>query len=122
MFSLRIATVEVKSGASLRVDPVEGKSVHISQATLGKSDTNENVSVQLYMKAGDHKIGIGTLPNGKIPQLSMQILLDKGFELSHSWKNGSVHFSGYVIGPTEPYPFNCLNIPCYRLSNPYKLV
>ena len=49
---------------------------------------------------------LGHLIPGQIPQLSFDLVFDDVFELSHNWKNGSVHFAGYqsVMGDDE-YPF-----------------
>ncbi|KFK24843.1 hypothetical protein AALP_AA8G031800 [Arabis alpina] len=94
--------VEVKSGVSLPVNPGEGMIVHISQVALGKNETNEKVSVRLSLKVGGQKLVIGTLSHEKFPQLSTEIVLERSFELSHNWKNGSVYFSGYKVDASEP--------------------
>lgn len=62
------------------------------------------------MKVGDQKLVIGTLSHDKCPQLCTEIVLERSFELSHSWKDGSVFFSGYRVDAHESdsYPYRCL--------------
>ncbi|VVB13100.1 unnamed protein product [Arabis nemorensis] len=112
-----LAGVEVKSGASLSVDPGEDMILHISQAALGKNESNENESVRLYLKVGNQKLVIGTLSHEKFPQMSTEIVLEKGFELSHSSENGSVYFTGYKVDAYESYPFNCVKQVNFQLPN-----
>ncbi|WZZ92356.1 hypothetical protein YC2023_120935 [Brassica napus] len=81
--------VEVKSGSPLRVDAEEEMIVHISLAALGEKKNGGNEPVRLYMKVGDQKLVIGTLSHDKCPQLCTEIVLERSFELSHSWKDGS---------------------------------
>lgn len=47
------------------------------------------------MKVGEQKFVLGTLSREKIPQISLELVLEKEFELSHNSKNASVHFCGY---------------------------
>ncbi|MCF6814759.1 hypothetical protein L3H39_11115, partial [Corynebacterium sp. MC-16] len=49
----------------------------------------------LYLKVGQQKFVLGTLSREKIPQISLELVLEKEFELSHSSKSASVHFCGY---------------------------
>ncbi|CAN6719799.1 unnamed protein product [Malus baccata var. baccata] len=86
---------EVKSGQSLVVDPGE-KLLHLSQACLDdlkKAKGGDPIS--LFAKVGDLKLVLGFLSAEKSPQLMFDIVFDEKFELSHNWKNGSVHFTGY---------------------------
>lgn len=53
------------------------------------------------MKVDDQKLVIGTLSHDKFPQLCTEIVLERPFELSHSWKDGSVFFSGYKVDAHE---------------------
>lgn len=57
--------------------------------------------VVLYLKVGDQKFVLGTLSRDNIPQFSLDLYLNKEFELSHNSKNASVHFFGYKV---EKYP------------------
>ncbi|CAA7034001.1 unnamed protein product [Microthlaspi erraticum] len=96
--------VEVKSGVSLPVDPGTDMILHISQVALGEKKNNGSEPVKIYLKVGDHKLVIGTLSHDKIPQLSTEIVSEKPCELSHSWKNGSVYFTGYLEDESEDEP------------------
>ncbi|KAJ0243981.1 Histone deacetylase HDT3 [Hirschfeldia incana] len=93
--------VEVKCGQPLRVDPGEDMIVHISLAALGEKKNGGNEPVKLYLEVEDQKLVIGTLSHDKFPQLSTEIVLPGTFELSHSWKDGSVFFSGYRVDAHE---------------------
>ncbi|XP_010452271.1 PREDICTED: histone deacetylase HDT3 [Camelina sativa] len=94
--------VEVKPDGSLRVDPGEDMLVHISQAALGDSKKKVKEPIQLFVEVGGQKLIIGNLSHGKFPQLSTELVLEKGFELSHNWKNGSVFFTGYKVDASDP--------------------
>jgi hypothetical protein len=74
------------------------------QASLGESKNKGNESVPLYLKFGDQKLVLGTLSQEKFPQLSFDLVFEKEFELSHSWKQGSVFFCGYRADSPEEYP------------------
>ncbi|KAH0907992.1 hypothetical protein HID58_039819 [Brassica napus] len=105
--SPNLLRVEVKSGSPLRVDPGEEMLVHISLAALGEKKNGGNEPVRLYMKVGDQKLVIGTLSHDKVPQLCTEIVVERSFELSHSWKDGSVYFSGYRVDAhdSDSYPY-----------------
>ncbi|XP_062171459.1 histone deacetylase HDT1-like [Alnus glutinosa] len=93
--------VEVKAGQPLKVKPGDDKLIHLSQASLGESKNKGNESVPLYLKFGDQKLVLGTLSQEKFPQLSFDLVFEKEFELSHSWKQGSVFFCGYRADSPE---------------------
>ena len=57
----------------------------------------------LYVTFGSQKLVLGTLSKDNVPQLSFDLVLEKEFELSHNWKNGSVYFLGYKAHVKE-YP------------------
>ncbi|KAE9587987.1 putative histone deacetylase [Lupinus albus] len=99
---------EVKVGEVVKVDPEEIEAyVHLSQAALGESKKDKaNEPVVLHLKVGDQKIVLGTLSRDKIPQTTLDVVLDKEFELSHSSKSSSVFFCGYkaLIPDVEEYP------------------
>lgn len=61
--------------------------------------------VFLYAKIGDQKLVLGILSSEKFPQISLDLVFEKTFELSHNWKNGSVHFTGYRSPTPFEYPF-----------------
>ncbi|XP_021810145.1 histone deacetylase HDT1 isoform X3 [Prunus avium] len=87
--------VEVKSGQSVSVEP-KNKVVHLSQVCLDdvKKAKGSN-PISLFAKTGNHKLVLGILSAEKFPQLPLDIFFGEKFELSHNWKNGSVHFTGY---------------------------
>lgn len=59
----------------------------------------------LYLKVGDQKFVLGTLSREKIPQVSLELVLEKEFELSHNSKSASVYFCGYkAYYPGDEYP------------------
>ncbi|KAJ1401752.1 Zinc finger C2H2-type [Sesbania bispinosa] len=92
-----VTCAEVKVGDSVKVDPSEFEAcIHLSQAALGEAKKDKaSEPVVLYLKVGDQKFVLGTLSRDKIPQISLEIVLDKEFELSHNSKTASVHFCGY---------------------------
>ncbi|XP_004487531.1 histone deacetylase HDT1 [Cicer arietinum] len=88
---------EVKVGETVKVDPSEFEAcIHLSQAALGETKKDKpSDPVVLFLKVGDKKLVLGTLIKDKIPQTSLELVLDKDFELSHNSKSASVHFCGY---------------------------
>lgn len=94
---------EVKSGEPLKVEPGEGIVLHLSQACLGEGQKEKgHESVCLFVNIDNQKFVLGTLSSEKFPQLSFDLVFEKTFELSHNWKNGSVHFCGYkAVNPVE---------------------
>lgn len=88
---------EVKVGESVKVDPAEFEAcIHLSQAALGEAKKDKpNEPVVIYVKVGEQKFVLGTLSRDKIPQISLELVLEKEFELSHNSKHASVHFCGY---------------------------
>ncbi|GLU19832.1 hypothetical protein SLE2022_360570 [Rubroshorea leprosula] len=97
--------VEVKGGAGYRMPASVDYLMHLSQAALGESK-NKAESVTLYVKFGDQQLVLGTLSHQNLPQMSFDLVFEKAFELSHDWKNGTVHFCGYKAQvPTPDYPY-----------------
>ncbi|CAN1275799.1 Histone deacetylase HDT1, partial [Linum perenne] len=87
--------VEVKSGEPLEVQCGDAFILHLSQASLGDCKKDKgNGSVCLYVKVDDKKLVLGTLSSEKIPQLQLDLVFDRDFQLSHNGKNGSVYFIG----------------------------
>ncbi|XP_056169485.1 histone deacetylase HDT1-like [Syzygium oleosum] len=98
--------VEVKAGQPLKVNPGNAKILHLSQASLGESKNSKgNEFVPLHVKLGDQKLVLGTLSTENFPQLSLDLVFEKEFELSHNWKSGSVYFCGYKSVVQDEYPF-----------------
>ncbi|KAK9058833.1 hypothetical protein SSX86_023676 [Deinandra increscens subsp. villosa] len=95
---LKNAGVEVKSGKPLEVKLGEDKVLHLSQACLGEiKNTKTNDSVCLHITVQGKKLVLGTLNSERLPQQLFDLVIDKEFQLSHNWKNGSVYFYGFVI-------------------------
>ncbi|OMO68214.1 histone deacetylase HDT1-like protein [Corchorus olitorius] len=92
---------EVKSGQNFEVElvPESGRIVHLSQVALGEvtgdNKKEKGNEVCVYIKVKDSKFVIGTLSHEKFPHISLDLVVDDKFELSHNWKNGSVYFTGY---------------------------
>ncbi|CAL9229048.1 unnamed protein product [Arabidopsis halleri] len=93
--------VEVKNGTPLHIDPGVDMLVHISQVALGENKSNVTEPIQLYVTVGQDKLLIGTLSHERFPQLATELVLERNFALSHSWKNGSVFFSGYKVDASD---------------------
>ncbi|KAL5716735.1 hypothetical protein ACHQM5_009863 [Ranunculus cassubicifolius] len=88
--------VEVKAGESVKVEASHEIVIHVSQAALGEvKNDNKNELVPIFLNVDDQKLVIGSLSPGKISQIAYDFVLDRNFELSHNWKNGSVYFCGY---------------------------
>ncbi|CAA6663711.1 unnamed protein product [Spirodela intermedia] len=76
--------VEVKSGETVKYEAGDNKYLHLSQ-----KDNKANESATIYVKFDDKKLVIGTLSADKCPQISYDLVFEKGFELSHNWKYGN---------------------------------
>ncbi|KAL8136753.1 hypothetical protein V2J09_002754 [Rumex salicifolius] len=86
--------VELKGEKPVTVVPGLNQVVHISQATLAELKKKSD-PVMLYAKVGEQKLAIGVLKADNVPQLAFDLVFEKEFELSHNWKDGSVHLTGY---------------------------
>jgi hypothetical protein len=71
------------------------------------------------VKVGEQKLVLGTLLKDKIPQISLELVLDKEFELSHNSKTASVHFFGYrALFPGDyEYPSSFVYIIAWNFFN-----
>ncbi|KAM7468296.1 hypothetical protein LguiB_015858 [Lonicera macranthoides] len=99
---------EVKSGEPFLVNPGEGTMLHLSQACLGEVKKDKgSESISLYLNIDGKRLVLGTLNSEKLPQQLFDLVFDRNFELSHSWKNGSVYFYGYKAANHDQYPFLC---------------
>ncbi|KAG7549550.1 Zinc finger C2H2-type [Arabidopsis thaliana x Arabidopsis arenosa] len=117
--------VEVRNGPAHHIYPGEGRPlitgddqpyVHfISQVALGENQNNGTEPIQLYLIVGSAKRLIGTLSHERFPQLATSIVLERHFSLSHTWKNGSVFFSGYKY---DPYPLLLFLDSLFCLAKP----
>ena len=67
--------------------------------------------VILHVKVDGQKLVLGILSPENNPQLSFDLVFEKDFEVSHNWKNGSVHLLGYQSEfQDEGYPFQKSNL------------
>uniref|UniRef100_A0A803N013 Nucleoplasmin-like domain-containing protein n=1 Tax=Chenopodium quinoa TaxID=63459 RepID=A0A803N013_CHEQI len=100
--SMQFWGVEVKSKVPSKVELEFGNVIHLSQATLSdvKKD-NEPVVLRVKVDGKDHVLGI---LSQSTPQLSFDLVFDSEFEISHNFKNGSVHFLGYQTEMPMRYP------------------
>ncbi|XVE96507.1 hypothetical protein REPUB_Repub02eG0228300 [Reevesia pubescens] len=99
---------EVKSGQNFEVELEDDGSriLHLSQVALGEvtGDNKKekgNETICIYLKFKNEKFVIGTLSLEKFPQIPLDIVLHDKFELSHTWKNGSVYFTGYYVDTSQ---------------------
>ncbi|KAK8563442.1 hypothetical protein V6N13_007609 [Hibiscus sabdariffa] len=95
---------EVKSGENLKVElENDGTRVlHLSQVALGEvtgDKKKENICIYLHFK--NDKFLIGTLSQEKFPQIPLDLVMHDKFELSHTWKNGSIFMTGYYVDTTQ---------------------
>ncbi|XP_022892203.1 histone deacetylase HDT1-like [Olea europaea var. sylvestris] len=89
--------VEVKAEESLKVQPEFSKLIHISQAALGEvKDIKGAKHVPIRMKLDEDEYVIGTLSAEDRPQMMLDLVIERKFELSHDWKSGSVYFIGSI--------------------------
>lgn len=78
----------------------------VIQVALGDVKNVKSANrVPVRMTVDGKKFVIGTLSAEKVPQISFDLVLNKDFELSHDWKEGSIYFCGYTA---EQYPFDSL--------------
>ncbi|GAB4859726.1 hypothetical protein Ancab_011204 [Ancistrocladus abbreviatus] len=98
--------VEIKGEKPVKLQPDDGQVFHLSQATLGELKKGGE-PVILSARVGVQKLVIGILTPDNFPQLSFNLVFEKEFELSHNWKNGSVHLCGYKTDlPDEDEDFS----------------
>ncbi|KAK9665983.1 hypothetical protein RND81_14G151200 [Saponaria officinalis] len=91
--------VEVKGKEPCKVTLPQGSIIHLSQATFGESKKDKE-TVIVHVKVGDKKLVLGMLSQ-ETPHLSFDLVFDEEFEISHNWKNGSVHLLGYQSEMTD---------------------
>ncbi|XP_039066136.1 histone deacetylase HDT1-like isoform X2 [Hibiscus syriacus] len=99
---------EVKSGQKFKVELENDGSriLHLSQVALGevtgdKKKEKGDESICIYLKFKNEKFLIGTLSQEKFPQIPLDLVLHDQFELSHTWKSGSIYITGYYVDTTQ---------------------
>ncbi|KAA3465037.1 histone deacetylase HDT1-like isoform X1 [Gossypium australe] len=108
MFGYIYVGAEVKSGQNFEVELEDDGSriLHLSQVALGEG-TGDNKkekgkeTICLYLKFKNEKFVVGTLSQEKCPQIALDLVLHDKFELSHTWKNGSVYVTGYYVDTSQ---------------------
>ncbi|RYQ97892.1 hypothetical protein Ahy_B08g093969 isoform A [Arachis hypogaea] len=82
---------EVKVGEIVKVDNKESDvCIHLSQVALGESKKDKpSEPVVVYLKVGEQKFVVGTLNKEKFPQIALDLVVEKEFELSHTSKNAN---------------------------------
>ncbi|KAL0729514.1 hypothetical protein Bca4012_025607 [Brassica carinata] len=93
LIGLLFLGAEVKAGKSLKMKPDEDCLIHLSQVCIDNGRKGE--TALLFVTVDGKKLVIGTLSHENIPQISLDLIFDQEFELSHSLETGSVHFIGY---------------------------
>ncbi|KAL2524910.1 UPF0202 protein [Abeliophyllum distichum] len=63
-------------------------------ASLGELKEKGNESVCLFATVDGKKLVLATLLTKMLPQIQLDMVFDRDFQLSHNWKNGSVYFYG----------------------------
>ncbi|XP_024012431.1 histone deacetylase HDT2-like [Eutrema salsugineum] len=99
--------LEVQAGESIKVIPNEDCRIFMSKASLDRVAVmaEGEHSAYLYVTIEEKKIVIGTLPDGNVRHISLDLHFHKEFELSHSLQSGSVHFTGHQ-SPKQLEPCN----------------
>ncbi|KNA06810.1 hypothetical protein SOVF_177620 [Spinacia oleracea] len=91
--SMQFWGLEVKAKEPSKVSLDDGRIIHLSQATL--SDVKKETDpVTVSVTVDNKKFVLGVLTKSN-PQLSFDLVFETEFEISHNFKNGSVHFLGY---------------------------
>ncbi|CAH8361221.1 unnamed protein product [Eruca vesicaria subsp. sativa] len=96
--------IEVKPGKPIKVEQEDGYMIHVSQIALGEIKKLGDKTVQVYVKVGGddkQKLVIANLSQ-KNPQVSLDVMFEQDFEISHECKSASVHLLGYKsVDPTD---------------------
>uniref|UniRef100_A0A803MQN3 C2H2-type domain-containing protein n=1 Tax=Chenopodium quinoa TaxID=63459 RepID=A0A803MQN3_CHEQI len=80
---------EIKSGGSLKVNPGRGKMLHLSQVCIGEIKKDKgNDYIRLYVHKNGQKFIAGMLSLERIPQVTLDLIFEDEFELSHDLKQG----------------------------------
>ncbi|XP_058108545.1 histone deacetylase HDT1-like isoform X5 [Magnolia sinica] len=105
-YNVVLICVEVKGGEPAKCDPGMDKYLHLSQVSLGEVKKG-NDPILIYVNVNGQKLVLGTLSPEKCTHISLDLVFEKEFELSHNWKNGIVYFCGYktmMMEQEEEYP------------------
>ncbi|CAA7017996.1 unnamed protein product [Microthlaspi erraticum] len=114
--------IEIKPGNPIKVEANDGYFIHLSQVTLGESKKVKDEIVPVFVKVGDDKTRflVGNLSQ-KIPQLSINFMIEQDFELSHDCKTSSVYLLGTKIPDMDAvnseFDSEDEDIPMYMFQN-----
>ncbi|KAK9036965.1 hypothetical protein V6N11_021888 [Hibiscus sabdariffa] len=75
--------------------------VALGEVTGDNKKEKGNETIYIYLKFKNDNFVIGTLSQEKFPQLPLDLVLNDTFELSHTWKNGSIHITGYHVDTSQ---------------------
>lgn len=77
-----------------------------TQASLGEVKKKKDEFINLHITVDAEKHLVGTLHPKRLPQVVYNLAFEKDIQISHNWKNGSVHLFGFKT-------------PRYRLKRGY---
>ncbi|CAH1447339.1 unnamed protein product [Lactuca virosa] len=86
--------VEIKSGQSVNVRVRRGDNLRIYKVHLGETKKEIDEFVYLHITVDGKKLLVGTLHPKRLPQQELMLVFDRHIQISHTWENGSVYFSG----------------------------
>ncbi|KAF8086417.1 hypothetical protein N665_0626s0009 [Sinapis alba] len=96
--------IEIKPGKPIKVEQEDGYMIHVSQIALGEFKNVGDKTVQVYVKVGGddkQKLLLGNLSQ-KVPQISLDLMFEQDFEISHECKSTSIYLLGYkTVDPMD---------------------
>ncbi|CAM6026897.1 unnamed protein product [Sphagnum balticum] len=101
--------IEVPAGKPVTCVPGEGMYLHVSQAALGegKGKSEGSNKAVLSVEVDATKVVLGTLYQGKCDQISLDLVFDRDFVVSHTGSSVSMYLCGYrTEAPQDEYPFS----------------
>ncbi|CAM6084829.1 unnamed protein product [Calypogeia fissa] len=94
---------EVTPGKPQVIQPGDDTYVHVSQAALGPSKDGKSERVVVRVESGGKKFVLGTLSTGKVDQMTLDLIFDREFKLSHTSTSVSVFLCGYRTDKRQEY-------------------
>ncbi|KFK28252.1 hypothetical protein AALP_AA8G492300 [Arabis alpina] len=93
--SMEFWGAKVQSKKGLNVNLRQRELVHLSHVSLDLGCYNDDRAIIQLEVGGKGKFVIGSLSKQKTVSMSVDLIVDESFRLSHSLNKGSVHFVGY---------------------------
>ncbi|KAH9563303.1 hypothetical protein CY35_05G119200 [Sphagnum magellanicum] len=89
--------IEIPAGKPVTCVPGEGMYLHVSQAALGegKGKSEGSNKAVLSVEVDATKVVLGTLYQGKCDQISLDLVFDRDFVVSHTGSSVSLYLCGY---------------------------